>query len=812
MSGSTGELFLGGRVDPGTGERTGETLLQPAHHLTTHGVILGMTGSGKTGLGVVLLEEALLQGVPVLALDPKGDIGNLLLNFPDLAADDFRPWVDPAEARRRGTDVDRLAHDTAETWKKGLASWDIGPERMRELRARAEMAVYTPGSGAGLPLDLVGSLKAPDMDWDLHAETIRDEIEGFVSSLLTMADLGADPLSDPEHILLANVIEHAWREGRDLDLATLIGLVLEPPLRKLGVFPLDDFFPEKGRRALAMRLNALVASPTFGGWLEGAPVDYDRLLWTGDGRPRACIVYLAHLSDTERQFVVTLLLTRLITWMRRQPGTSDLKALVYMDEMFGFAPPTAEPPSKRAILTIFKQARAHGLGMVVSTQNPVDLDYKTMSNAGTWMVGRLQTERDKARVLEGLRSAAGSVDVDAFDALIGGLRKREFVFRTTRSPEPVVFTTRWAMAYLRGALTREELIRLRGEERPEAGEEGPATPAEGPGGVAKADSGDVPRTPAARPSAPADDESPVAPTVPEGVASYYLDPAASWSGEVGAVAVPDRFEAALVARVHLKFDDRYAEVDHEEEWEAVFFPLHEHFDPDAGLAVDYEDRDLRTRPPEGALYALSPAPLSSASWFRDAGRAIEDRLHRDLDVTVFRNRALGLYSRVGEDRKRFSVRCLRAALDGADADVASLRERYARRIDSVRDALRQAERRVRELEVDLESRQQQELVAGAGKVLSLFLGGRAGARSLSGVASRRATTRRARERLRTASERALDKEGEIRELEEELADEIRVIVGGWREKAGEIETVVIGLEKDDISVEEVALLWIPRAR
>ncbi|MDX1632910.1 MAG: DUF87 domain-containing protein, partial [Thermoanaerobaculia bacterium] len=447
-------LYLGGTVDPETGERTGSALVRPSHHLTTHGVVVGMTGSGKTGLGIVLLEELLLSGIPALILDPKGDMGNLLLNFPELRAEDFLPWMDPAEARRRELEVRELARQTAERWKTGLATWEIGPDRMRRLREAAETTIYTPGSKAGVPLDLVGSLRAPNLDWETHGETLRDEIEGFVSSLLTMADLGADPLSDPEHILLSNVIEHVWRKGRDLDLPSLIGLVQDPPLRKLGVFPVDDFIPEKDRRRLAMRLNALVASPTFTAWLEGEPLEISSLLRAPDGRPRASIVYLAHLSDPERQFVVTLLLTRLVTWMRQQPGTSDLRALVYMDEMFGFAPPTAEPPSKKPILTIFKQARAHGLGMVVATQNPVDLDYKTMANAGTWMIGRLQTERDKARILEGLRSATGVADPEALAERIGGLRKREFLLRTTRDPEPVLFTSRWAISYLRGALTR----------------------------------------------------------------------------------------------------------------------------------------------------------------------------------------------------------------------------------------------------------------------------------------------------------------------------------------------------------------------
>ncbi|MEJ2504586.1 MAG: ATP-binding protein [Gemmatimonadota bacterium] len=488
MSANQAGLRLGEVVDPETGDRTGTPVILPTHHLTTHGVIVGMTGSGKTGLGVVMLEEALLAGVPVLVLDPKGDMGNLLLTFPELEPGDFRPWIDPAEARRKGVDLDEHARDVAEEWRTGLASWDIGPARIRRLRDSAAFTVYTPGSGAGVPLNLLGALTAPAADDAGDPEAVRDEIEGFVSGLLAIAGIDADPLSSPEHILLSSVIEHEW----------------------------DAFYPEKERRKLAVRLNGLLASPAFESWMDGRPLDLDTLLRTPDGRPGAAIVYLAHLSEAERQFVVTLILTRLIAWMRRQPGTSDLRVLVYMDEMFGFAPPTAQPPSKKPILTIFKQGRAHGVGMVVSTQNPVDLDYKVISNAGTWMLGRLQTERDKARVLEGLRSASGAVDLPAVDDLLSGLRKREFVLRTTRSPEPAVFTTRWAMSYLRGALTREEVRRLMAgadptPERTAVGADA-GSPA-GPG-VTASGAGSAP-PPGEAPVA--DDETPLAPAVPDSV-------------------------------------------------------------------------------------------------------------------------------------------------------------------------------------------------------------------------------------------------------------------------------------------------------
>ncbi|MGD8361071.1 MAG: DUF87 domain-containing protein, partial [Gemmatimonadota bacterium] len=466
MGAEPGGLYLGRILDEATSEPTGTRFELPSHRLTTHGVIVGMTGSGKTGLGVVLLEEALSAGIPALILDPKGDMGNLVLNFPPLRPEEFEPWVDPGEATRRGITTAQLASEMATLWKEGLASSGIDSHRMEQLRREVDMRILTPGSTSGIPLNVIGNLAPPDLDWEAEGETIRDEIEGLVSGILVLAEIEPDPLTSPEHILLSNLVEHAWQNGQSLDLPALIGQIQQPPFRKLGVFDLDTFYPMKERMKLAMRLNGLVASPSFAEWIQGEPVDMDSLLRAPDGRPRASIVYLSHLSESERVFVVTLLLSKLVTWMRRQSGTSDLRALVYADEVMGLAPPTAEPPSKRPILTLFKQARAHGVGMVLATQNPVDLDYKLMSNAGTWMVGRLQTERDKLRIIEAMRSASGEIDVAAWDARISALGKRQFVLKSTRSPHPDLFTTRWAMSFLRGPMTRSELLRLREEAAP----------------------------------------------------------------------------------------------------------------------------------------------------------------------------------------------------------------------------------------------------------------------------------------------------------------------------------------------------------
>ncbi len=782
------DFFLGGVLDHETGDRTGTHLTYAPHHLTTHGVIVGMTGSGKTGLGIVTLEEALHQGIPTIVIDPKGDMGNLKLVFPDLVATDFAPWIDPGAASRDGKSIEDAAGATADLWRRGLEGWGIGPDRLAQMSDGVDVTIYTPGSTAGVPLNVIGSLTPPDLDWDVHAETLRDEIEGFVSSLLVLAGIDADPITSPAHILLATVVEQAWRGGHTLDLATLIGHVQTPPLRKLGVFELDAFFPPKERTKLAMRLNGLVASPSFSAWLEGPPLDIERLLFDDNARPNAAVINIAHLTEQERQFVVTLLLSKVVTWMRKQQGSSELRALVYMDEVFGFVPPTAEPPSKKPILTLLKQARAYGVGLLLSTQNPVDLDYKAMSNAGTWLIGRLQTERDKSRILEGLRSAAGGIDIGALDVMISGLDKREFILHSTRSPAPVRFTTRWAMSYLAGPLSREQIASL--------------TPAPDPGAEA----------PTGRPEpapVPEGDSTPVAPVVSTSLPVSWMAPSAGWAAAVGADAHSPVFSAGLAARVRLRFDDRYAELDHEVEWEAIWVPLGSRFDPASGVTVDHDDRDFIDEPPPGARYRLPEPDLSTVAWVRDAERSLKDWITRNRTIRILKNADLKLYSRVGETDDAFAQRCAEAAMTGADDDIARLKERFATRIAAVEGRLRTAELRVRELTTDLESRRQQEILSGAGDILGGLLGGRRRSPSLKGIASRRAQTRRSQERLLTAEAKLGDQAFELERLEDDLAAEILALTGAWDEKAGQIETMEVGLEADDVTVDDMRVVWIP---
>lgn len=786
---ATEGFYLGGVVDGSTGERTGDLVDYDPGDLTTHGVIVGMTGSGKTGLGIIYLEEALLAGIPTLILDPKGDMTNLMLTFPDLQPSDFEPWIDEGEARKEDKTTAELATEKAELWKKGLGWWDQDGTRIQELRTKAGFTIYTPGSTAGVPLNIIGSLTAPEADWDTEAEALRDEIEGFVSGLLGLVEIEADPISSREHILIANLIEHAWRSGRDLDMASLLAEIQRPPIRKLGVFELDTFFPEKDRLALAMKLNGLVASPAFSSWIDGPDLDIEALLWK-DGKPQAAIVYLAHLSDEERQFIVTLVLSKVITWMRAQAGTGDLRALVYMDEVFGFVPPTAEPPAKKPILTLLKQARAFGVGLLLSTQNPVDLDYKAMSNAGTWCIGRLQTERDKARILEALQSARGDTDLDHLDRTISGLEKRQFLLHNTHEPEPVLFTTRWALSYLRGPLTREQIAGLSDYEP------GPATVVPGPA------------SPTEDPPPLGDDETPVMPEVADGIVVYHMAPDAPWASRFDVDLDSRRYMAALAARVNLTYDERAASLVHHEEWEAIITPLEQRFDAGNAVYVDYDERDLVSITPEEASYVIPDGPIDKTTYWKSAETAIKDLLYRGQKITIFKNAALKMYSRAAETEEAFRSRCDLAAQEKADAEAAKLRTKYERRFTTLRNQIAAAERRAQELEVDLQGSRQQEIIDGASSVINILLGRRS-TRSVTGSARNRRATRSKEARLQTAQAKADDKYAELQDLETDLVEELEEINDRWEDLGEEIEQVEVGLEKSDIQIAETALVWLP---
>ncbi len=814
------DLAIGGTIDPATHDRVDPTpagnLTIGSDNFTTHGVIVGMTGSGKTGLGVVLIEEVLRAGVPVIAIDPKGDLTNLRLLFPDLSPGDFRPWIDESQAKNAGQSPDDFAASQATMWSEGLGRWGLGGGDIATLVGDIDVTIYTPGSTSGVPVNLVGSLQVPaDMS---DTETVADEIGGYVSGLLGLVGIDADPLSSREHILLSNLVHHSWGLGQSLDLPALVGQVAAPPIRKLGVFEIDQFFPEKDRMALAMKLNGLLASPSFAAWADGGPLDIGSMLFRPDGGARCAVLTIAHLSDEERQFVTTLVLSKLVTWMRQQSGTTDLRAMLYMDEVAGYLPPTANPPTKQPIMTLMKQARAFGLGVVLSTQNPVDIDYKAISNAGTWMIGRLQTDRDKARLLDGMTSASGGADVAAIGATISGLGKREFVLRRAGKDTPEVFTTRWAMAYLRGPMTRDQIAALTPPTEPT--EPTTSTAAGGPGAspAAPAQPALGATNVAGEPAAPTSgDASPVMPAVATGIAVRFVDVAAPWLPAAGGDATGTTRSPAIVARVALRYDETKADLIHDDEYEAVLHPLAEQLDVTALVPVDYDDRDLQVDPPAGVAFDLPTAPVDTKAYWTAAEREIRDHLVRTLALEIPTNPAMKLYGRPGEAVDAFVNRCREVAIDQGGREIAALRDKYEAKLARVLDERAAADGRVDELRAQAEGKRNSEALSTAGSMLGGLLGGRKSAGSLLGgllgdagpAARRRSTTSAAGQRVKTAESKVSRLDREIADVESELESEVAALTTEWSTKANTITTMRVGLEQTDVKVTHICLAWIP---
>ena len=790
-----GAFYLGRTLDPSSGGASDNLLLYEAKDLTTHALVLGMTGSGKTGLATALIEEAAIDGIPAILIDPKGDLGNLLLQFPDLQPADFRPWIDEAEALRKGLTPDDLAAATADQWRKGLAQWGQDGERIRRLQAAAEIAVYTPGNASGRPLQVLRSFAAPSPAIAQDSSALRDRILSAVSGLLGLLGRDADPVQSRDHILLSNILDRAWREGRSLDIAAIIHEVQQPPFEKVGVFDLETFYPSRERLGLAMALNNLIASPGFAAWMEGEPIDIRRLLHTPAGKPRISILYLAHLTDAERMFFVTILLNEVIAWMRAQPGTGSLRALLYMDEIFGFFPPTANPPSKTPMLTLLKQARAFGLGVVLSSQNPVDLDYKGIANCGTWFIGRLQTERDKLRVIEGLEGAAASsgagFDRARTEQLLAGLANRVFLMRNVHEDEPVLFQTRWAMSYLRGPMTLPQLAAFtRAPESATGTAPAPVAAAPAPVPVSAA----APAPAAARPA------------LPSGVPVFYRRPA----NPADTVAYQPRVLG--VAKLH--FVDAKAALDTwvTRAYLAPFAPLGGANWEQAAVADDIS-AELDREPAAAASFAEMPAaalnPKSYAAWSRE----LETVIFQTATLDLMTHPELKLASAPGEAEGDFRVRVSERLREARDTDVAKLKAKYAPKLQTLSDQLRRASERVAREKAQAGQQKLNTALSIGATVLGALFGrgmrsagsvGRAttAARSASRIGKEQADVARATENAEVLQER-------MDALQAQFDAEVAALREPVAPDALEIQKRAVRPRKADIAIATLGLCWTP---
>jgi hypothetical protein len=793
-----GAFYLGRPYDLGTKAPQPGIVLYDSKDLVTHAVCVGMTGSGKTGLGITLIEEALIDNIPVLAIDPKGDLANLLLTFPNLAPSDFRPWIDEDEAARQKLDPDAFAAQQADAWKKGLAQWDEDGDRIKRLRDAAEFVIYTPGSRAGVPLSILKSFAAPSEAEREDGERMAQAVTTTATGVLTLLGIDADPVQSREHILVSAILSEAWQKGEDLDLATLIQRIQQPPFSRIGALDLQAFYPDKDRFALAMRLNGLLASPSFAMWLDGQPLDVGAMLHSPSGKPRCAIVSIAHLSDAERMFFVTLLLNQTVSWMRAQSGTSSLRAMLYMDEVAGYMPPVSAPSSKAALLLLMKQARAFGLGIVLATQNPVDLDYKGLSNAGTWFLGRLQTERDKARLLDGLEGAlAGHFDRGEVDKILSSLGKRTFYMHNVHEDAPEVFQTRWTLSYLRGPLTRDQIKSLRSTFP--SSSTSTSTPVPTPTPIPA-----VPAAAAPAPAASAASGSSSAPILPPGVSQFF----------VPATKAISRYEASLYASASVRFVDAKRSIDFTRsvsrlvpfgsgavvvDWDSS---------EDAPVPVANLSATPQTPADFGGLPSAAAKPASYTGWAKEYSRWLQQA----QVLSLFYDAETEALSNPDETEAAFRARLQLVQREQRDARTEELRQKYAPQTAKITAAITRAETAVQR-EQGQRSAQMMQTAVSMGSTL---LGALLGRKTLSVANIGRATTAargvgrtmKEEEDVKRAQGSLDDLKAQLADLNNQLEADIAALETGASPTRA-LSAVTVKPTPARIAVDRVILVWVP---
>lgn len=797
-----GVFYLGKRYDAGRKARSEELVLYDSKDLLTHAVCVGMTGSGKTGLCIGLIEEAAIDNIPVIAIDPKGDLGNLLLSFPDLLPQSFAPWIDADECRRKGVSREQMAEETAKSWQEGLSDWQQDGERIERLKNAADFAIYTPASNAGRSISILHSFDCPAADILDDSDMFREQVSCTATSILALLSLETDPLKSKEHILLSSILAAEWKAGRDLNLHSMVEKINNPPFKQLGAMPLESVFSAADRFQFAMAINNLLAAPGFESWMEGEPLDIDHLLYTPSGKPRVSIISIAHLPDAERMFFVSLLLTRLLSWVRRQSGTTSVRAILYMDEVLGYFPPVKNPPSKPPLIALLKQARAFGLAVVLATQNPVDLDYKALGNTGTWFIGRLQTERDKLRVLEGLETAADagglSFDSARIDKLLSSLSRRVFLMNNVHEDGPLLFESRWTLSWLRGPLSRSELKLLCAPAK-----DTPKQPASGKeSGVTTGASAEEP---ASRKKSP--------PMLPPDISVRYAP--------IRKATVQDArivYKPMLLSRADIRFTDTKSGTDITRP--LTFFTLMKgETDPvnwEKCFTVDMQESVLKTAPDSNVEFADLPAAAANAHSYLQWKKEFVAHVLESQKLELFRCTVSKLYSHPDESEREFRVRLMQDTREERDRQLEALRKKYADKLSPLQDRLLRAQQSLeKEIAEANQIRMQSAINIGASlfgavmgrKILSQTNIRRAG--SALSAANRNARQEQdvehAREAIDTLEER-------VALLEKEFNTEMAGLQAKLDPVSRQFEKIIVSAKKTNVQVAEIGLCWAPCVR
>ncbi|HUP81366.1 MAG TPA: ATP-binding protein, partial [Pirellula sp.] len=725
----------------------------------------------------------------------KGDLGNLLLAFPNLAPSDFQEWIEPSEATRQGKPIEEIAAETANRWRTGLSDWHQPADRIQRFRDSVDITIFTPGSNVGVPLTVLKSFDAPPLAVREDSETMREKVASASSGLLTLLGIDADPLTSREHILVSNIFDHAWKNGNKLSLEDLIRQIQLPPIKKIGVIDLDSFYSPADRAKLAMSLNNLLASPSFAGWLEGQALDIKGLLYNAEGKPRLSIISIAHLNDSERMFFVTIFLGELLAWMRAQPGTGSLRAIFYMDEVYGYFPPSAKPPSKPPMLTLLKQARAFGLGIVLATQNPVDLDYKGLSNMGTWFLGRLQTQRDKDRVLDGLEGASmqqgNAFDRPEMERSLSALGNRVFLMNNVHDDGPTIFQSRWALSFLRGPLSRDQISKLMSEKRKSAKQDRPArTLGAGSGGATK-DSG-------ARPILPSD------------VTEKFLVPTKIAGGKNKTVYRP-----AILSQSSIHYVKSTAGVDYWEDVQYMVDILDEVPDPlwDKANKIEPDVLQLSNQPEDGYTFAELPAEMSSAKNYALWEKAIKDYFFRHVKCTVYACKAIKQTTSPGMSETDARIELSHAAREARDEAVEKLKAKNGEKLRSLQTRVLAAQQRLEKEKQDAKAKQMEGFFNIGTTILGALLGNKIASKSnvskaasavkgLGRVTAQQGDVMRAQE---TYEELLAAKE----ELERKCQDEIEFVSNQFSSANLALEAIDIPIRKADTKIKFLALVWVP---
>ncbi|MDW8261392.1 MAG: hypothetical protein RMJ35_02595 [Phycisphaerales bacterium] len=816
-----GVFYLGAAYDLAAKKRSDRLLLYNSKDLVTHAVCVGMTGSGKTGLCLGLLEEAAIDHIPAIIIDPKGDLPNLLLTFPDLTAADFRPWINEDEARRKNLDPDAFAAQQAELWRAGLAGWGQDGNRIRRLRESADFVIYTPGSSAGLPVSILKSFARPDQAILDDGELLRERIGTTVTSLLGLLGIDSDPIQSREHILLSNILSSAWQAGRDMDLAGLVSQIQQPPMHKVGVMDLESFYPSKDRFALAMRLNNLLAAPGFAAWMEGEALDIQSILYSSSGKPRHAIFSIAHLGDAERMFFVSLLLNQVLGWVRAQSGTTSLRALLYMDEIFGYFPPTANPPSKQPLLTLLKQARAFGLGVMLATQNPVDLDYKGLANCGTWFIGRLQTDRDKQRVLDGLEGAAagaaGRFNRSAMEQTLAGLGNRVFLMNNVHEDGPVTFETRWCMCYLRGPMTRAQIKQLMEplRNRPVVASAEPRTPPSpaAPQKPVPASASSPTADPASTPqrTTPSPSSETSRPVLPPQVPQLFLP-----IRQAGPAGAELQYLPMLLGIAQVYFSDSRAGVTADTRLAALtpFVATAVTIDFDDARIVDVDEADLEQSPVDGASFAPVPSPAANPKNYEAWKKLFADWIFRTQSLQLLSNPSMKLTSRLGETERDFRARLAHRARELRDDAIEKIQQRFSSKYATLNERIRRAELAVERERAQASASTFGTMVDVGASILGSLLGrrtlSRTGLSRAAGSARKVSRALEQRQDVDRAEANVAAARAELQRIEEQFAAESARAAAEIDRMLNDVQTISIRPKKTDITVRLLALAWVPQ--